>query len=76
MLCVRNDDYNTALVPCKLYRLMRDPEVEKRGRVRMVDEAGEDYLFPERLFVRSWCQLRRRRLLLPLPETNLSQPFC
>ena len=51
MLCVRNDDYKTALVPRKLYRSMLDPEAEKRGLVRVVDEAGEDYLFPERLFV-------------------------
>jgi len=51
LLCVRNDDYRTSLVPRKLYRTMPDPEAEKRGLVRVVDESGEDYLFPAKLFV-------------------------
>lgn len=51
LLCVRNDDYKTALVPRKLYRTVPDLEAEKRGLVRVVDESGEDYLFPERLFI-------------------------
>jgi hypothetical protein len=51
VLCVRNDDYRTSLVPRKLYQIMPDPGAEKRGLLRVVDESGEDYLFPAQLFV-------------------------
>lgn len=51
LLCVRNDDYRTSLVPRKLNRAIPDPLAEKRGLVRVVDESGEDYLFPAKPFV-------------------------
>jgi len=51
VLCVRNDDYRTSLILRKLYRTMPDSEAGKRGLVRVVDESGEDNLFPAKLFV-------------------------
>jgi hypothetical protein len=30
--------------------MIPDMEAEKRGLLRVVDESGEDYLFPEKLF--------------------------
>lgn len=38
------------MVVRRLYRLVPDPEARKRGLLRVVDESGEDYLFPQELF--------------------------
>jgi hypothetical protein len=38
------------LVVRRLYELVADPEAAKRGLFRVVDESGEDYLFPQELF--------------------------
>ena len=34
----------------RLYRQLPDPEAAKRGLLRVIDESGEDYLFPTDLF--------------------------
>jgi hypothetical protein len=51
VVCVRNDDYPASLEPRKIYRLMRDSEAGKLGMMRVIDESGEDYLYPEDYFV-------------------------
>jgi hypothetical protein len=35
----------------KLYQVMPDEEAEKEGHLRIVDESGEDYLYPANYFV-------------------------
>jgi hypothetical protein len=35
----------------KIYELLPDAEAEKHGQLRVVDESGEDYLYPRALFV-------------------------
>ena len=51
VLCVRNGSYKASLEPRKVYRVLDDPGAEARSLLRVVDESGEDYLFPARLFV-------------------------
>jgi len=51
VLCVKNRGHSVALEVRKVYRLLVDPCAEERGLVRVVDESGEDYLYPMRLFV-------------------------
>ena len=51
VLCVRNGTYKASLEPRKIYRVVDDPEAETRALLRVIDESGEDYLFPARLFV-------------------------
>jgi len=51
VLCVANGKYKASLDPRKIYRVIDDPEGEKRAMIRVIDESGEDYLFPEDLFV-------------------------
>ena len=51
VLCVKNSGYQASLVVHKIYRLLADPEASKRGLMRVVDESGEDYLYPEGMFV-------------------------
>jgi len=51
VVCVKNTGYKTSLIVRKIYRVMPDPDASERGLLRVVDESGEDYLFPRRLFV-------------------------
>jgi hypothetical protein len=50
-LCVRNDDYPAALERCKVYRVLVDRAAAKDKLLRVIDESGEDYLYPRDFFV-------------------------
>ena len=49
-VCVDNSGYEAALERRKLYALLPDAEAEGRGLLRVVDESGEDYLYPAKNF--------------------------
>jgi hypothetical protein len=51
MLCVKNDAYPVSLELRKIYRRIRDAGSEAHKLVRIIDESGEDYLFPASCFV-------------------------
>ena len=51
VLCVDNDEYEVSLELCKVYRLLSDARGEKVGLIRVIDESGEDYLYPREMFV-------------------------
>ncbi len=51
VLCIDNSDYPASLEKRKVYRLIPDPEAEKHHCLRVVDESGEDYLYPETCFI-------------------------
>lgn len=50
VVCVDNDGYPTALEKRKIYVALRDPDAQKHGLLRIVDESGDDYLYPKALF--------------------------
>jgi len=50
VLCLRNPGFAASLETRKVYRALPDPAAERRGLIRVVDESGEDYLYPERHF--------------------------
>jgi len=50
-ICVNNADYPVSLELHKLYRLVPDGEVERDGDLRVIDESGEDYLYPAEYFL-------------------------
>jgi hypothetical protein len=50
-ICVNNDGYPASLELRKVYRIVPDPVAATRHFVRVVDESGEDYLYPEDFFV-------------------------
>jgi len=50
VVCVSYDGCED-LSPWKLYRLLRDKTAEAEGFLRVVDESGEDYLYPARRFI-------------------------
>ncbi len=50
VVCVANQGYRVSLVVRRLYRVIPDRTAHQRGLVRVVDESGEDYLYPKELF--------------------------
>lgn len=50
VVCIRNDDYELDLVVNSVYEVLPDPSAERSGWIRIVDETGEDYLYPEKFF--------------------------
>ncbi|MBW2409310.1 MAG: hypothetical protein JRF72_05890 [Deltaproteobacteria bacterium] len=50
MLCIENKDCDD-LERRKIYQVLPDGEALKEGYVRVIDESGEDYLYPESYFV-------------------------
>ena len=50
VVCVDNGGYPASLETRKIYVTLRDPAAAKNGLLRVVDESGEDYLYPEKLF--------------------------
>jgi hypothetical protein len=52
VLCVRSGGYKASLEPRKVYRVLSDPRAERESLLRVIDESGDDYLFPASLFVR------------------------
>ena len=51
-ICVRNDEYPASLELRKLYPILDDEFGNQHGFIRVIDESGEDYLFPSEYFVR------------------------
>ena len=51
-VCINNDGYAAALERRKIYRIVPDAQAAKQGLIRVVDESGEDYVYPQAYFVR------------------------
>jgi len=62
VVCIDNSGYEVSLEPRKLYQVLTDSTVAKHHQLRIIDESGEDYLYPESLF-----------LAVPLPERVAEQ---
>ncbi len=58
VVCVDNEGFTASLEKRKIYVALRDPAVEKSGMLRVVDESGEDYIYPKAFF---------REIALPQP---------
>lgn len=50
VLCIRNEDAEDLEVR-KLYQVLPDESAARDGYVRIIDESGEDYVYPSDLFV-------------------------
>ena len=50
-ICVRNKGYEASLEIRKIYQLVDDDEAKKHHQLRVIDESGDDYLYPEEFFV-------------------------
>jgi hypothetical protein len=50
VVCLKNEGYPASLEVRKLYRVLDDPEAATHKLIRVVDESGEDYLYPADFF--------------------------
>ena len=51
LICVDNKGYTVSLEKRKIYVALSDAMALKHGQVRVIDESGEDYLYPKSLFL-------------------------
>ena len=50
-VCIQNDGFRASVEKMKIYEIIPDEIARKHNQYRVVDESGEDYLYPEELFV-------------------------
>lgn len=50
VVCLRNKGYEVSLERRKIYQALRDTEAARRKQIRVIDESGEDYLYPRSFF--------------------------
>jgi hypothetical protein len=50
VVCIDNESFPASLENRKIYEVLRDPEAEKRGLLRIIDDSGEDYLYTKTFF--------------------------
>jgi len=50
VLCIENKDCED-LEKRKIYQMLPDEEADKEGYIRVIDESGEDYLYPQSYFI-------------------------
>jgi hypothetical protein len=50
VVCVKNEGHSASLEKRKIYLALRDPAAEKHGLLRIIDESGDDYLYPKTFF--------------------------
>ena len=50
-VCINNVDYPASLELHKIYRVLIDEDATSEGDIRIIDESGEDYLYPAEYFI-------------------------
>ena len=74
VICVRNGTYRASLEPRKVYRVVEDTGAEARSLVRVIDDSGEDYLFPSDLFVPIELPVKARPAFASERVSGVSRP--
>jgi hypothetical protein len=49
-VCLKNKGYEASLERRKIYQVLPDPGAAKHRQIRVIDESGEDYLYPQSFF--------------------------
>ena len=50
VVCLRNSGYEASLERRKIYRVLPDADAARHRQIRVIDESGEDYLYPQGFF--------------------------
>lgn len=51
VVCINNQDYSASLEVRKIYQVLPDTHANSHQMIRVIDESGEDYLYPSRYFM-------------------------
>jgi hypothetical protein len=63
-ICLDNAGYGAWLERRKIYVALSDTRAERTGYLRIIDESGEDYLYPAQRFVAAELPVSTRRAVL------------
>lgn len=63
-ICIDNSAYPVSLEKHKLYRVLPDPDAEKSGHLKVIDESGEAYLLPAACFIEAELSDETERAVL------------
>jgi hypothetical protein len=66
-VCIHNGEYDVDLVVGKIYRVVKPKRNDRPSDIRVLDESGEDYLYPRDWFVPVELPLRAQRALVAIP---------
>jgi hypothetical protein len=64
VICIDNSGYEVSLERRKIYVCIPDARAEKLGQLRVIDESGEEYLYPQESFVTADLSQPVRRAVL------------
>jgi hypothetical protein len=67
VVCIENTGYPASLERHKIYRVLPDADAARDGDIRIVDESGEDYLYPAQWFAAVELPRRVKSSLLRQP---------
>ena len=70
VICLNNKGYEVSLERRKIYVALPDREGARHQHVRVVDESGEDYLYPAKLFVEVELPRAARRAVLQTVDSS------
>jgi hypothetical protein len=62
-VCLRNRGYVASLEVRKLYPVVNNPDAEANGLICVIDESGEEYLYPASLFQKLTLPVELKRAL-------------
>jgi hypothetical protein len=51
VICINNEEYKSSLEFGKIYKIIKDIKAEANNFIRIIDESGEDYLYPKNYFI-------------------------
>lgn len=51
VVCIKNTDYTASLEVRKIYQVLPDSPANNHQMIRVIDESGEDYLYPNSYFI-------------------------
>jgi hypothetical protein len=63
VLCIDDGGYPESLEVRKVYVALADERAAQRQHIRVIDETGEDYIYPAKLFVPIQVQPEAARVL-------------
>jgi hypothetical protein len=71
VICIRNKGHAASLEKRKVYVAIPDSAAAKHGHIRVIDESGEDYLYPENFFVPVTLPQSFRKAILAVADDML-----
>jgi len=51
VVCIKNTNYEASLEVRKIYQVLPDSKANSQQMIRVIDESGEDYLYPDSYFM-------------------------